>query len=70
MHDAYPSVPKAVSSKFTNNRVGFCFDNMLPMVGATQAGMSVVPLPMFLGRSADGLVQLLVLPPNHFQVSG
>jgi DNA-binding transcriptional LysR family regulator len=36
------------------------------MVGATQAGMSVVPLPMFLGRSADGLVQLLVLPPQPF----
>jgi DNA-binding transcriptional LysR family regulator len=28
--------------------------------------MGVVPLPMFLGRSADGLVQLPVLPPQPF----
>ena len=66
VHDVYPSVPKSVSSQFPNNRVRFRFDDMLAMVGAAQAGMGVVPLPMFLGRSADGLVQLPVLPPQPF----
>ena len=65
VHDVYPSVPESVSSQFPNNRVRFRFDDMLAVVGAVQAGMGVVLLPMFLGRSADGLVQLPVLPTQH-----
>ncbi len=66
VHDAYPHVPKAVSSQFPSNRIRFRFDDMLAMVGAAQAGMGVVPLPMFLGRSATGLLQVPVLPPQPF----
>jgi len=36
------------------------------MVGAAQAGLVVVRLPMFLGRASAGLVQVPVLPPQPY----
>ncbi|OAN73274.1 hypothetical protein A8B83_00500 [Rhodobacteraceae bacterium EhC02] len=66
VHDAYPRVPNAISAQYPNNRVRFRFDDMLAMVGAAQAGMGVVPLPMFLGSAATGLMQIPVLPPQSF----
>lgn len=66
VYDAYPNVPKGISSKFPNNKVGFRFDDMVAMVGAAQAGLGVVRLPMFLGRATAGLVQVPVLAPQPY----
>lgn len=66
VHDALPSVPKGIASRFPNNRVRFRFDDMVAMVGAAQAGLGVVRLPMFLGRASAGLVQVPVLPPQPY----
>ena len=64
--DGLPNVPKDVSPEFPNHRVRFQFDDMVAMLGAAQAGLGVVRLPMFLGRNSAGLVQIPVLPPQPY----
>jgi DNA-binding transcriptional LysR family regulator len=66
VHDSLPKIPKAVSSDFPNNRIRLRFDDMVAMVGAAQAGLGVVRMPMFLGRATTGLVQIPVLPPQPY----
>lgn len=66
VYDAYPDVPKSVGSEFPNNCVRFRFDDMVAMVGAAQAGLGVVRMPMFLGRASTGLVQVPVLQPQSY----
>lgn len=66
VYDAYPDVPKGISSTFPNNKVRFRFDDMVAMVGAAQAGLGVVRMLMFLGRASAGLVQVPVLPPQPY----
>ncbi len=66
VYDAYPGVPKGIDPQFPNNRVRFRFDDMVAMAGATQAGLGVVRMPMFLGRALPGLVQVPVLPPQPY----
>lgn len=66
VYDAFPDVPKGVSSNFPNNRVRLRFDDMVAMVGAAQAGLGVARMPMFLGRTSAGLVQVPVLPPQSY----
>lgn len=66
VYDAYPNLPKGIDSKFPNNKVRFRFDDMVAMVGAAQAGLGVVRMPMFLGRASANLVQVPVLPPQPY----
>lgn len=66
VYDAHPNVPKGIGSGFPNNNVRFRFDDMVAMVGAAQAGLGVVRMPMFLGRTSAGLVQVPVLPPQPY----
>lgn len=66
VYDVFPTVPKGIASQFPNNKVRFRFDDMVAMVGAAQAGLGVVRLPMFLGRASAGLVQVPVLPPQPY----
>lgn len=66
VYDSYPNVPKGVDPEFPNNRVRFRFDDMTAMLGAAQAGLGVVRMPMFLGRSTPGLVSIPVLPPQPY----
>ncbi|MEH6521506.1 LysR family transcriptional regulator [Sulfitobacter sp.] len=66
VYDAYPTVPMGIGSEFPNNNVRFRFDDMVAMVGAAQAGLGVVRMPMFLGRTSVGLVQVPVLPPRPY----
>jgi DNA-binding transcriptional LysR family regulator len=66
VYDAYPNVPKGIGSEYPNNNVRFRFDDMVAMVGAAQAGLGVVRMPMFLGRASAGLVQVPVLPPQPY----
>ena len=66
VYDAYPDVPKGIAAEFPRNRVRLQLDDMVAMVGAAQAGLGVVRMPMFLGRAAAGLVQVPVLPPQPY----
>jgi DNA-binding transcriptional LysR family regulator len=59
-------VPKASLKDYPNARVRMEFDDMVAMVGAAQAGLGVVRMPMFLGRATDGLVQVPVLQPQPY----
>jgi DNA-binding transcriptional LysR family regulator len=66
VYDAYPTLPKGIGPDFPNHNVRFRFDDMVAMVGAAQAGLGVVRMPMFLGRASAGLVQVPVLPPQPY----
>ena len=66
VYDAYPDVPRGIGPEYPNNAVRFRFDDMVAMVGAAQAGLGVVRMPMFLGRATHGLVQVPVLPPQPY----
>ena len=66
VYDAYPDVPKGIGSEFPNNRVRFRFDDMVAMVGAAQAGLGLVRMPMFLGRASAGRVQVPGLQPQSY----
>jgi DNA-binding transcriptional LysR family regulator len=66
IYDGLPGIPKDVSANFPNHRVRFRFDDMVAMVGAAQTGLGVVRMPMFLGRTTPGLVQVPVLPPQPY----
>lgn len=66
VYDGHPNVPEGLAPRFANHRVHLRFDDMTAMVGAAQAGLGVVRVPMFLGRSSAGLVQVPVLPPQPY----
>lgn len=61
-----PEVPAAALAARPNARVRMVFDDMVAMVGAAQAGLGVVRMPMFLGRSTPGLVQVPAMPPQPY----
>jgi DNA-binding transcriptional LysR family regulator len=66
VYDSHPNLPKAISPEFPNNRARLRFDDIVAMIGAAQAGLGIVRMPMFLGRASDGLVQVPVLPPQPY----
>lgn len=59
-------VPKASLARYPNARVSMQFDDMVAMLGAAQAGLGVVRMPMFLGRATPGLEQVPVLEPQPY----
>lgn len=64
---AHPgTVPRAARLRHPNGRVRLVCDDMVAMVGAARAGVGVVRMPMFVGRSHDDLVQVPVLPPQPY----
>ncbi|WP_092647630.1 LysR family transcriptional regulator [Jannaschia faecimaris] len=67
VYSARPDVPDTISPEFPNNRVHMCFDDMVAMIGAAQAGLGVVRMPVFLGRTSAGLVQVPVLKPQNYE---
>ena len=64
--DGFPTVPTGMDPSFPNHQVRFRFDDMIAMVGAAQAGLGVVRIPMFLGRATEQLIQVPVLPPQPY----
>ncbi len=66
VYESYPDVPVGCDPEYTNMRVRLRFDDMVAMIGAAQAGLGIVRMPMFLGRSTPGLVQVPVLPPQPY----
>ena len=66
VHEDRPYVPSGLKPEYPNNRVRFRFDDMVAMLGAAQAGLGLVRMPMYLGHSTAGLVQVPVLPPQPY----
>lgn len=66
VYEAFPELPALVTDKYTGARVRYRFDDMVAMVGAAQSGLGVIRVPMFLGRSTPGLVQVPMIPPQPY----
>jgi len=66
VYDRYATLPRSVLEQFPNARIHLRFDDMVAMQGAAQAGLGVVRMPLFLGRSTPGLVQVPNLPPQPY----
>jgi DNA-binding transcriptional LysR family regulator len=66
VYDSYPDVPKGANPAYPNQKVRFRFDDMVAMIGAAQAGLGVVRMPLFLGRTTAGLQQVPVLAPQPY----
>ncbi len=62
----WKSPPVASLKRYGNARIRLQFDDMNAVVGATQAGLGVARMPMFLGRATPGLVQVPMLPPQRY----
>lgn len=67
MHNSASGPPKASLITHPNARVKLMFDDMIPILGAVQAGMGVARLPLFLGRRTPGLVPVPLMPPQRYQ---
>lgn len=63
----WKKAPLASLIKHPRYRIKMRFDDMIAMIGAAKAGVGVVRLPMFLGRSTDGLIQVPVMEPQPYQ---
>ncbi|KCV81967.1 LysR family transcriptional regulator [Actibacterium atlanticum] len=66
VYEAHATLPKHVLQTSPSSRIRYRFDDMIALAGAAQAGLGVVRMPMFLGRSLDGLVQVPLLPPTPY----
>ncbi|PYG33222.1 LysR family transcriptional regulator [Pelagimonas varians] len=62
----YDTLPNSVRINFPASRIALRFDDMVAMQGAAVAGLGVVRMPMFLGRSTPGLVQVPLLEPQPY----
>lgn len=62
----WDNVPeKALQSRSVANPK-FIFDDMSAVIGAAQAGLGVVRLPLFLGRHTQGLRQVKLIEPQPY----
>lgn len=66
VYSAFDHVPAGVAKTYPGSRVRYRFDDMIAMVGAAEAGLGVVRVPMFLGRSSKSLVQVPCLSPQPY----
>lgn len=66
VYEQIPHVPKPARDVFPNSRVVMTCNDMAAMVGAAVAGLGVVRMPMFLGRTTQGLVQVPAMAPQHY----
>jgi DNA-binding transcriptional LysR family regulator len=66
MHVSADGPPKSALKLNPNARVRLWLDDMVAIIGAAQAGLGVVRLPVFLGRRTPGLVQVPLMPPQPY----
>ncbi len=59
-------VPAAALARNPRAFVRARFDDMIAMIGAAQAGLGVVRMPMFIGRGTPDLVQVPVMEPSPY----
>lgn len=66
LYERQDDLPESVSKSRPGSRIKMRFDDMVAMSAAAQAGMGVVRMPVFLGRSLPGLVQVPEFPPQPY----
>ncbi|WP_294608260.1 LysR family transcriptional regulator [uncultured Roseovarius sp.] len=66
VYDQTKGVPEAALARNRRAFVRARFDDMIAMIGAAQAGLGVVRMPMFIGRGTPGLVQVPVMEPSPY----
>ena len=66
VYEAYSDVPAAARRAYPGSRVRVFFGDMVAMVGAAQAGLGVVRMPLFLGRNTPGLTRLPGIPAQPY----
>lgn len=62
LYDQLPDPPEALRKVHPNIEVRARFDDMTALTSAARAGMGALRMPLFLGRSAPGLVPLPHVP--------
>lgn len=60
------SLPEKTLQDRSDPNPKYVFDDMTAALGAAKAGLGVVRLPLFLGRSTEGLKQLQILEPQPY----
>ena len=65
VYNAYPNLPEETLKAAPNSKIKLRFDDMVAMAGAAVAGLGVVRMPVFLGRSL-GLSQIPTLPVTPY----
>ncbi len=66
VHQGASGPPASAQKQRPNGYVRARFDDMVAMIGAAQAGLGVVRMPVFAGRGTPGLVQVPVMPPESY----
>lgn len=66
LYSGYRDLGEAVLSSAPGARVRYWVDDMVAIIGAVQAGLGLARLPMFLGRTTTGLVEVPILPPQPY----
>ncbi|WP_146346309.1 LysR family transcriptional regulator [Falsiphaeobacter marinintestinus] len=66
IYESYTDIPAFARAIYPSSRVRMTFDDMVAQIGAAQAGLGVVRMPLFLGRRTPGLVQVPNLPPQPY----
>lgn len=66
VYEKQPGLSEEVIQTHPGSRIRMRFDDMVAMSSAAQAGLGAVRMPMFLGRSLPGLVQLPTLSPQPY----
>ena len=64
--ESSPDVPSEALAKYPNSHVALVTDDIVAMMGLACEGLGVVRLPMSLGRTTPGLVQVPFLPPHPY----
>jgi DNA-binding transcriptional LysR family regulator len=59
--------PHKILEQYPNIKIAYQFDDMTALIGAVQNGLGFVQMPMFLGGTTRGLVQLPLLPPQPYK---
>lgn len=66
LYSGQSEVPEDIGSFHPNIRVRARFDDMAALIAAAEEGMGVLRMPLFLGRSSAGLVELSHLPRHDY----
>lgn len=64
--DDWKGPPPASLAQYPNARVKIRFNDMSAAIEAAKAGLGVLNLPLFLGNTYSGLVQVPVLKPRKY----
>ncbi len=66
VYERFAQVPMGALETYPNSRVVMTCNDMAAMLGAAVAGLGVVRMPMFLGRTTPGLFQVPALAPRSY----